>query len=172
MAAAEAPLRISIFSISSARRSAIRLDGLSWLDVVAPLARADVTTFNPAEVEVLSTKTPSTTYKGCVLPYTEVTPRSFTEIPPPGAPELALIYAPEIFPSRAASKVCAGETPFNSLDVIVATAFDKFLLLTDVVNPVTTISSSLATSSVNVTCRSEAFSVLTVCVLKPAALIN
>src|SRR5258708_6572743 len=123
-----------MFSISSVRRSAIRFEGLSWLEVVAPLASAEVTVFNPAEVEVLSTKTPSTTYRGCVLPYTEVTPLNFTEMPPPGAPELAFIYAPEIFPSRAASKVCAGEIPFSSLDEIVATAFDKFLLFTEVDN--------------------------------------
>src|ERR1700722_15538913 len=136
-----------MFSIASGRISAIRLEGLSWVDVGAPPASASVTAFNPAEVDVLSTNTPSTTYKGWVLPYTEVTPRSLTEMPPPGEPEFALIYAPGIFPSRAASNVCAGAPSFNSFEEMVATALARFRLFTVVARPVTTTSSRWATSS-------------------------
>src|SRR5574337_47394 len=84
IAAAEAPFKISILSMSSGFISAILPDGLSCVEVSEPPLAALVTAFKPEEVELLSRNTPSTTYSGCVVPYMDVMPRNFTDTPPPG----------------------------------------------------------------------------------------
>ena len=59
--------------------------------------------------------------------------------------------------------------PVNSSEEMVATAFGRFRLFTDVASPVTTTSSSLATSTCITTFKWDA--AVTVCVLKPVALV-
>ncbi len=86
IAAAEAPFNISMFCMSSGLISAILFVGLSWFEALPPADAAD-TALRPAEIEELSTYTPSIIYNGCVLPCIEVAPRNFIESPPPGAPE-------------------------------------------------------------------------------------
>ena len=62
-AAAEAPLRTSRLSMSLGLRSAMRLTGLSWLDVLPPAAAA-VMALTPDGTETLLRMTPSITYSG------------------------------------------------------------------------------------------------------------
>ena len=60
MAAADGPFRISIDSMSSGGRSAIRLAGLSWFEAFPPPAAA-VIALTPFETASLEMMTPSTT---------------------------------------------------------------------------------------------------------------
>jgi hypothetical protein len=91
---------------------------------------------------------------GCELPIMEVTPRSFMEIPLPGAPELEEMLAPVNFPYNALSSVAWVVVPTKSLAEIDDTAFARFDLFTDVAKPVTTTSSRLLASCTNAILRS------------------
>ena len=54
----------------------------------------------------LSTGTPSTTYKGSLLPLNDVVPRTLIDISPPGAPDGCITDTPAALPCSA----CAAET--------------------------------------------------------------
>ncbi len=145
MAAAEGPLRISIVSMSFGFRSAMRFTGASWLEALEP-PEARVTAFAPDGIATLLTITPSITYSGSEAPLIEETPRRLSCTPPPGAPELAVMFAPAIFPCSALSTLSEG-VRFSSSLVMVATAFARLRRATVVAWPVTTIPSRFRTSS-------------------------
>src|SRR3954469_10266621 len=99
---------------------------------------------------------------GWELATSDVTPLSFTEIPPPGAPEFADTLEPVTFPYKAASIIGCTVVPISSFADTEETALARLLLFTEDANPVTTTSSNLPTSSCNlseiledasVTCR-------------------
>ena len=94
--------------------------------------------------------TPSTTYSGADRPLSVDTPRSFTWIPPPGAPEFCWITAPATFPWIEVSTLGTA-TRLSSLAETVATAFGAVRRSTPVACPVTTIASRLNTSGSSVT---------------------
>ena len=89
--------------------------------------------------------TPSTTYSGEDNPLSVDTPRSFTWMPPPGAPEFCWIAAPGTLPWIALSTLGAG-TRLRSPAPTVATAFGANRFSTPVACPVITTASRLKTS--------------------------
>src|SRR5207302_72166 len=78
--------------------------------------------------------TPSTTYSGEDNPLSVDTPRSFTWMPPPGAPEFCWIAAPGTLPWIALSTLGAG-TRLRSPAPTVATAFGANRFSTPVACP-------------------------------------
>src|SRR5687768_17509326 len=87
--------------------------------------------------------------RGWELATNEVIPRSLTEMPPPGAPELAEMFAPVNLPYNAPSSVDCWAPPTSSFDETEETAFATLLLFTEVAKPVTTTSLILELSMVS-----------------------
>src|SRR5439155_12253086 len=94
--------------------------------------------------------TPSTTYSGEERPLSVDTPRNFTWIPPPGAPEFCWITAPGTLAWIEVSTLGAGAR-LSSAAPTVAMAFGAKRRSTPVAWPVTTIASRLTTSGSSVT---------------------
>ncbi len=138
-----------MFSMSAGLRSAMRLVGWSWL-VEMPVALAPVREFMPVPICELLTSTPSITYRGLALALIEVTPRSCTCEPPPGAPELVEMTAPGILPWSAFSIVGVGAllscSPLTCAIELAALALDTLVVV-----PVMTCVSSCRTSFTMVT---------------------
>ena len=88
-AVAAAPFRIVMFSTSAG------------FTALAPLPKSNPE-FNPSleETDELSKGTPSTTYKGWLLPLNELTPRMITEFDAPGSEDVAEICTPATLPAR------------------------------------------------------------------------
>ena len=78
-----------MLSMSLGFKSAIRLTCASWLSEGFDPPDAAVTAFWLDGIATSLTITPSTTYKGSAVALMDVTPRSRTWRPPPGAPEFA-----------------------------------------------------------------------------------
>lgn len=96
---------------------------------------------------------PSITYNGSELKVNEEIPRNLTDIPPPGAPELAWIFAPISLPLIAPSKVTGRVVPLrSSLDkrATDVAAFERLMLEA---KPVTTTSSRRAALSLSAILR-------------------
>src|SRR4051812_49389173 len=105
-------------------RSAMRLTGLSWFDVLPPAAAA-VIALAPDGIATLETITPSTTYSGDDWPLIVEMPRRRSWAPPPGAPELYCRFAPEILPCIAVSRVGA-ETRLRSAPSMTEAPLARF----------------------------------------------
>ena len=110
--------------MSSGLMSAMRLVGLSWLRGLPP-HWAQLTAFWPLGIAALLTTMPSTTQSGSVPALMVETPRRFTWMPPPGAPEFCWIRAPGILPCSADSRVPVGARVSSSAPT-VATALGRF----------------------------------------------
>ena len=99
---------------------------------------------------------PSIINNGSDEPLMEVIPRNLIEIPPPGAPELEVIFAPLNLPYKAPSVVVGGTTPVNSADDMDATELAAFPRFTFVARPVTTTCSKTEVSSFIIIFKEEA----------------
>src|SRR5690242_17445923 len=105
MAAADAPLRTSMLSMSLGLMSAMRLTWLSWVGFGLEPPTDSVTAYMPEAMATSLTSTPSMTYSGAVEPLMVDTPRRRSWMPPPGAPEFCWMLAPAILPDSAWSTV-------------------------------------------------------------------
>jgi len=87
-----------MFSMSLGFRSAMRFTRASWSSDGFEPPDAAVTAFWLDAIATSLTITPSTTYNGSAVALIDVTPRSRTCNPPPGAPEFCWMSAPATFP--------------------------------------------------------------------------
>src|SRR6266496_6683991 len=122
MAAADAPFKTSTFSMSYGFKSAMRFTWPCWSgDGFDPWFDCVTTSWLLGMATSLMI-TPYTTYNGADRPFKVDTPRSFTWMPPPGAPEFCWMTAPGTLPWIDSSTLGAG-TRLSSAAGTDATAF-------------------------------------------------